>query len=413
MKKITLFLCITNFLFATNTVTYERYNDDAVNLVPELFSGINSLSLSAIENESTALYKLSHTSNTIMSLCYSTTLEGIEAHGGASKLSKYTLVAPVKKGQLHLIVPIRSRFKSIYDLERHNVSMDIEGTATDLIAQTLFLDAKITVSAFHYDLNEAMRRLIGGGLDAVVALGKSPIDVLQNYQGKFKLITVPASSGHKSVIINGSSYGLSTNTPTLSSDLLLIGKKDAIEKQSLNPLLSKITRNLLHSNQADVQSICANNGIYPLSVSSTLRSSCNQYQNELQSSGEHKGEVIVALDLLRQANSIEEIEIYNDALRHNKAVGGLSYDTEVAKLKQVHRFYKNAHGSKLIIKSYVNSNEGDAYQNAQFIFKQLRKMGINRGDMILKSFNQSTFCHNNQKAHCNFLNRKILFEFLN
>ena len=66
-----------------------------------------------------------------------------------------------------------------------------------------------------------------------------------------------------------------------------------------------------------------------------------------------------------------------------------------------------------MIKSYVNSNETDAYDNAQYIFKQLRRMGVSRSDMIIKSFNNSTFCKNPQKPYCSFLNRKIIFEFLN
>lgn len=410
MKNILTFLLLSGSLMAGITTSYERNNDDAERLVPELFGGVNNISLSPAVNESKALYQLSHNSNTVMSLCYSTTLESIQQHSSSDKLSKYLLVTPVLKGELHLIVPANSRFKTIYDLDRHNVSMGLEGTATHLTAQSIFLDAHIGVSEFHYDLNEAMRRLIGGGLDAVVALGKSPISILGNYQGKFKLLSVPSTGSHRSATIQASQYGLSRNVMTLASDLLLIAKKDAVNKQSLNTLLSKVTRNLLHANGTDINSICSGNGNYGLNVSRSLSSTCTQYQNELASSG--KGKVVVALDLLRQANTIDDVEIYYDALRHNKAVGGLSFDTESAKLKQVYSFYTKNKGAKLMIKSYVNSNEGDAYSNAQFIFKQLRKMGISRSDMIIKSFNQSSFCQDTQKPHCGFLNRKITFEFM-
>lgn len=410
MRGVILSILLTYSLVAGITTSYERNNDDAGRLVPELFNGVDNLSLSPAENESKALYQLAHRDNTVMSLCYSTTLEGIKRHSSTDKLSKYLLVTPVLKGELHLIVRANSRFKTIYDLERHNVGMGFQGGATHLTAQSVFVDANIAVSEFHYSLNESMRRLIGGGLDAVVALGKAPIDVLGNYEGKFKLLSVPSTGHHRSATIQASQYGLSRNVMTLASDLLLIAQKDAVNKQSLNTLLSKVTRNLLHAHGTDVNSICSGNGNYGLNVSPTLRSSCIQYENELASSG--KGEVVaVALDLLRQANSLEEVEIYSDALRQNKAVGGLSFETEAAKLKQVYGFYKNGGGSKLMIKSYVNSNENDAYLNAQFIFKQLRKMGISRSDMIIKSFNQSSFCKNPQKPHCGFLNRKITFEF--
>ena len=408
MRGLILFSLLTLSLTASVTTSYERDNDDAGRLVAELFSGVNNISLSPVKNESKALYQLSHNDNTAMSICYSTTLENIKRHSKVDKLSKYLLVTPLLKGELHLIVSSNSRFKTIYDLERHNIGMGLEGTATHLIAQSIFLDANIPVSEFHYTLNESMRRLIGGGLDAVVALGKAPIDVLKNYKGKFKLITVPSTGSHMAATIDGSKYGLSSSTMTLASDLLLIAKKDSVNKQSLNTLLSKVTRNLLHANETDVNSICSGNGNYGLSVSRSLSSSCTQYQNELASSRGKK--VVVALDLLRQASSLEMVEIYNDALRYDKAVGGLSFDTESSKLKQVYNFYKQNKGAKLMIKSYVNSNEGDAYSNAQYIFKQLRRMGIPRSDMIIKSFNQSSFCQDTKKPYCNFLNRKITFE---
>ena len=404
---ITLFTCS---LLATVTSSYESSNDDAERLMPELFNKVNSVSLSPMPNESKALYQLSHNANTVMSLCYSTTLENIKKHSKADKLSKYLLVTPVLKGEVHLIVSINSRFKTIYDLERHNIGMGPVDTATNLIAQSIFLDANIPVSEFHYTLNESMRRLIGGGLDAVVALGKVPIDVLGSYRGKFRLLNVP-STYHRATTIDGTNYGLASNTNTMASDLILIAKKDAVDKYSLNTVLSKVTRNLLYANGTDTSSICSDNGNYGLSVSPTLSSTCTQYQNEQLRSGSKK--LVMTLDLLRQADSIDAVEIYTDALRQNKTVGGLSSETEVAKIKQVYNFYKEAKGSKLMIKSYVNSNENDAYENAQYIFKQLRRMGISRSNMIIKSFNNSTFCKNPQKPYCNFLNRKITFEFLN
>jgi len=410
MKKLIIFILCGYSLMAAVTTSYERSNEDAQKIVSEVFSGVKNISLSPVQNEGKALYQLSHTDNTVMSLCYSSTLDGIRQHSSEDKLSKYLLVTPLLKGQVHLIVSSNSRFKTIYDLERHNVSMGEEGTSTHLTAQSIFIDANINVSEFHYSLNEAMRRLIGGGLDAVVALGKAPIDVLGNYDGKFKLISVPSTGNHQSATIDASNYNLSANTMTLASDLLLIAKKESVSKYSLNTLLSQVTRNLLHGQGTDVNAICSGNGNYGLNVSPTLRSTCTQYQNELVSSG--KSKVVVSLDLLRQANTIDDVEIYYDSLRQNKAVGGLSSDTELAKLKQVYNFYKSAGGSKLMIKSYVNSNESDAYENAQFIFKTLRKMGISRSNMIIKSFNQSTFCKNPQKPHCGFLNRKITFEFI-
>ena len=411
MRGLILFTLFTCSLLANITATYESSNDDAERLMPELFNKVNSVSLSPMPNESKALYQLAHNSNTVMSLCYSTTLENIQKHTKSDKLSKYLLVTPVLKGEVHLIVNINSRFKTIYDLERHNVGMGVVDSATNLIAQSIFLDANVPVSEYHYSLNESMRRLIGGGLDAVVALGKAPIDLLGSYQGKFRLLNVPSTSYHRATTIDGSKYGLATNTSTLASDLVLISKKEAVDKYSLNTIFSKVTRNLLYANGTDVNSICSDNGNYGLSVSPTLNSACTQYQNEQLSSGSKK--VVMTLDLLRHADSLDAVEIYSDALLKNRTVGGLSSETEVAKIKQVYNFYREAKGSKLMIKSYVNSNENDAYENAQYIFKTLRKMGISRSDMIIKSFNESTFCKNPQKPYCSFLNRKITFEFLN
>lgn len=409
MKSLIIFFLFNYFLIAGVTTSYENNNDDARILIPKLFNGVNNISLSPTNNESQALYQLSHKKETLMSLCYSTTLEGIIKHNTSDKLSKYMLVTPILKGEVHLIISANSRFRTINDLEKHNVSMGVEGTANNLIGKSIFLDANIPISEFHYSFNEGMRRLLGGGIDAVVALGKSPLALLSNYKGKFKLLSIPSNGTHRNATIRNDVYGLAGNTMTISSDLLLIAKRKEIEQHSLNTLLSQVTRNLLHSNGVDIPSLCSNNGNYGLSVSSTLNASCTQYKNELANSG--KGKVIVALDLLRQANSIEEVEIYNDALRKNKAIGGLSFDTESAKFKQVYDFFKKEKGSKLIIKSYVNSNEGDAYTNAKFIFKYLRKMGINRGDMIIKSFNNNNFCLDNKQHECNFLNRKIIFEF--
>lgn len=406
MKRLFTFIALTYSLVAGVNTSYERNNEDVQNIVPKLLKGITSISLSPVQSESKALYQLSHSSSTVMSLCYSTTLENIQAHTQEDKLLKYMLVTPVHKGEVHLIVARNSRLKTVYDLERHNIGMGLEGSSTHLIGQSLFLDADISVREFNYTLNESMRRLIGGGLDAVVAIGKAPIQTLKNYQGKFKLISIPATGSHRNTNILGHSYGLSMDTMTLSGDLLLIAKKDALH--SSTPLWSKTIRNLLFSKDTDVNALCSDNGHYGLSVFRGLKSACTEYQNQALSRGDKK--VVIALDLLRQSNSLDEIEIYNDALRHGMSVGGLNFNTESSKLQQVYKFFKKNKNAKLLIKSYVNSTEGDAYSNAQFIFKQLKKMGIRRSNMIIKSFNQSTFCTNSQKPHCDFLNRKIIFE---
>lgn len=408
LKGVTLLTLLSTLLFSTVTISYDRNNDDAQTAISQTFNGVDNISLSPAPNEGKALYELGNFDQTVMAVCYSSTLDGIAQHGGSNKLSKYMLVTPLVKGELHLIVRKDSKFKSIYDLERRNISMGYDGSAVNLTAKSIFVDANIAVSEFNYELNEAMRRLLGGGIDAVVAIGHAPISILQNYEGKFKLLNVPSTGNYKSATIQGSKYGLGKDTMTFAGDLLLIAKKDAVAKYSLNTLLSSVTRNLLQSNNSTLNEICSNNGNYGLSVSPSLRSSCTQYQNELASQG--SSEVVITLDLLRQANSIGEIEIYNDALRHNTAVGGLSFDTEQAKLKQLSALFAKEKGAKLLIKSYVNSSEGDAYSNAQYIFQYLRKTGVNRSNMIIKSFNESSFCHDPNKPYCSFLNRKITFE---
>jgi len=413
MKSLSIVALLSSYIFAGVNVSYDSKNDAVSSLVAKLFGGVENISLNPASNEAKALYDLKTLSSPTMAICYSNTIDGIKAQGGSEKLDEYLMLTPLLKGQLHLIVRANAPFKSIHDLERHNVSMGLSGSALNLTSKTLFIDSNVGVSEFNYDLNEAMGRLLGGGVDAVVAIGNAPIEELKKYQGHFKLLNV-ASSGKKSTTIGADKYGLSGDVISVASDLILIAKKEVVTQNNLTPLASKITRKLISDKLSSVEAICSNNGGYSLSVSPTLSTTCTQYQNELISSG--KKEVVITLDLLRQANSIEEIELYIDSLQSSQMIGGLSKDTELSKLQQVYNLLKKqkerSPNAKLMIKSYVGSTQSDGYENAQVIFKYLQKSGISRGDMIIKSFNQDTFCKDPKKQHCNFLNRKLLFEFI-
>ncbi|KIM05384.1 MAG: hypothetical protein KN64_02515 [Sulfurovum sp. AS07-7] len=415
MRSLALITLLSSYLFSGVVVSYERTNEDAQAMVSKIFSGLEGVSLSPAQNEAKALYELKSSTSPTMALCYSNTIDGIKKQGGAERLLEYMMITPLLKGELHVIVRAGdTRFKSINDLERHNVGMGLSGTALNLMAKSLFVDNDIGVSEFNYELEESMGRLMGGGLDAVVAIGQAPIGTLKRYEGKFKLLNVASVNNSRSATIPASSYGLSGDVMSIASDLLLIGKKDSIAQNNLTPLMSKLTRKLISHKSTNMESICSNNGQYPIPVASTLASNCTQYQNELVSSG--KKEVVVTIDLLRVASRIEDIEIYMDALSANQMVGGLSNDSENAKLKQVFGYFQkhkeSSPNSKLLIKSFVGSSQGDAYSNAQVVFKYLQKSGISRGDMVIKSFNQDSFCLNPQKPHCNFLNRKVIFEFV-
>lgn len=412
MRLLILIASLFSFLLSESKISYDRTNIELERVLYKSVNNLNDLSLNPALDESRALYNLGRLNDVVMATTLSTTLEGIYKQN-PSKLSKYQIVAPLKKGKLHLVVNKNSPYRTIYDLDGRNLNVGKENNGIHLFSRTLSNSLNIYFKPQFYAQKDAISAVISGALDAVLFVSDEPEEILVAYKEHIRLINIPVIDGFTNTVIKKENYALEDDINTINADLVLLAKKSFIQSYGQT---SQIIKNLLNHNKSRLGELCSNN-YYKVELSTYFTSECSAIKvkqaESKKSTFKSKRKEKSTFTLVKPINSIEDVVVYYQSFKGIKTLGGLNKKTELDKLKKVVQFYKEeseeSSPSKLLIKSYSNHN--DSYTQGKLISKKLRKLGINRNYIIIKSFNRKTSYKNDDKRH-NYLNKIIKFEIL-
>lgn len=404
-----LIVCI-NFLLSNTNITYDRNNLFLENSLHKIVSDIPSLSLKPVINESKALYELGKLSTVSLSTTTQTILNGIYQNT-PKKLLNYTLLSSLRKEVVYIIVNKSSPYKTIYDLNNRNISINQENSAMDLFTLSLTSSLGLTFNKYYEDTKTAVSNMLQrNGLDAVIFSGSLPSSIIEKYKEYIRLINIPNMESFQSTIIGKDIYRQKEDTRTIQSNILLIGKNEYIKEnpEVVNQLINKILENINTSFNCTFK--------VPIIQSySYLNQMCqNILKDSTSAISKTRKKTKVILNLVKEINSVEDIEIYVGSLFKNTTIGGLSKKTELKKLTKVIQYYTQEKSLeseiKIIIKSYANNASG--YRGGKKIFKLLQKKGVSRGNMIIKSFNTKKICKEENSEECQYLENKVTFEFL-
>lgn len=409
MRVILFFLLLfSNTLFANTKIVYDRNNIELEQILSKIVFNIDSVTTKPVLNQSKGLYQIKNFDDVSLATTLSVTLDAIN-NRDASKIDNYTLVSPLATQQIHIVVSKTSRFKTIYDLNKRNVDVGIEENAMDYFTLSLSSAFNLKFNNQYNDVDRAIFSMINGaGIDAVIFSDKVPSSYLSKYKEYVRLINIPSMRGFKQTIINKDIYKQKNDTISVESDMLLICKN---EYAQTNPAeINKMIDNIFKNPKIDKNAICNKN--YVIKTAPYQIMACGNFiklQKEAKEAKKPKSVKKPSLNLIKKIESVEDIQVYNYALVKNKNFGGLNKKTELKKLNQLVKLYKDEEASKIIIKSY--SSDGNAYQAGQKVFKLLKKKGISRSNMIVKSFNENR-CNDKSDTTCIYLNSKVLFEFI-
>jgi len=405
MRIIVLFFIIfVDSFFANVNIAYDRNSIKLEQILSKTVFNISNISLKPALNQSKALYKIKHLDDVVMATTHSVTVNALHSKN-PDKVNKYTLISTLEKQDIHIVVRKNSKYRTIYDLKARNVNVGIEGNAMDFFTMTLSSALNLNFNNQYYKKEDALSNMLqAGGIDAVIFSDKVPSKLLSKYKNLIRLISIPSIKGLKQTIIAKDIYTQETDSMSVESDMLLVGTNNYINS---NPAaINKIVDNIFINKNINKSEICNKN--YVIKGLKYQVSKCNNFI-KLKNTDKPKKNIVV-YNLVKKISSLEDIEIYTYALVNNKIFGGLSKKTELKKIDKLMEYYKEENGSKIIIKSY--SNNSSAYKGGQKIFKLLKKRGVKRGDMIIKSFNTKKRCDSDKDIDCKYVHTKVKFEFL-
>ena len=199
--------------------------DACINLKPMVTKG-------SVQN----LYELLSTKYVALAIVQSDVLGQFReiARGGSRKakkiLQRLRLVKPLYMEEVHFITQSDSFLKNIQDIEKAKINVGPIGSGTamssHLIYQELFGHKIPRENIYHYNYNEALKRLLRGELDVVVMVGGQPLAKLSNMperaKNSIKLLSYDDDSKNQVV-----SYEITTlkkrNYPWLEEDINTIG----------------------------------------------------------------------------------------------------------------------------------------------------------------------------------------------
>ena len=406
MKHILLYftLFIYTLLSASTNVAYDRNSVEIEQILSKITFDVKGVSTKPVLNQSKGLYEIKNFEEVSMTTISSVTLNAIFKND-ATKANSYTLISPLETQQIHIAVNKLSQYKTIYDLNNRNVNIGIEGNAMDLFSMSLTSVFKIMFNKQYNRPNSAIANMLqGGGIDAVMFSGKVPSAYLTKYKAHIRLISIPSMAGFKQTMIDKKIYNQDSDTMSIESSLLLISTNEYLNNNPMS--VNKIIDNIFINKQVNKSGICNKN--YVLKTYQYQKSKCISFIRTKNVSKSNKPQKKV-LNLVKTITSVEDINIYTNALLHNKGFGGLSKKTELNKLNKLIKYYKEEGAKKIIIKSY--SSNSKAYKEGQKIFKLLKKRGVKRGNMIIKSFNENR-CSKKTNIECQYINNKVTFELL-
>jgi len=402
MRVLIFLIAISSFVFATVRIAYDRNNIYLEEYLNKTTASIENIKLVPMKSDTTVLYELGQLGNVDLAVTNATVLNGINQND-SNKLSNYTLITPLKSEVIFIAVSKNSSYKSIYDLNNRNINFGIENSALDLFSLTLSSNFNLVFNRYYDDSDIALNNMIrGSGLDAVVFSSNIKSELFQKYKDSIRFLNIPNIQGLRQKSFKKTLIFQEKDLHTVKSDLVLISKKEFIEN---NPEIANQIINQV-SNHISIENMCSTN-ISIIQSYSYLNQVC-----QAKRKSKFPNKQVKVLNLIKKINSIEDIEIYLYSLLKNESIGGLNKDTEIKKLNKLVAFFKEEKSlggaEKLIIKSHANGSLG--YKGGKRIFKLLRKKGISRSDMIIKSFNLKNDCKDNEE--CQYINNKVVFELL-
>jgi len=407
MKTIffTLIL-LSQAIFANTNIAYDRNNIELEQILSKIVFNIPTIATKPVLNQSKGLYQIKNFDDVSITTIMLITLNAIN-NNNPNKVKKYTILSPLQQQQLHLVVSKNSRYKTIYDLNNRNVNVGREGNGIDLFTLSLSSVFKLKFNNQYNDTEASILNMIkGAGIDAVMFSDKVPSKYLNKYKDYIRLINIPTMKGFKQSLINKKVYKQNNDTISVASDTLLIATNKYVNNTPDDT--NKLIDNIFKNSKIDKSAICNQSYMFP--IYPYQKSTCTHYAQSLKSPNKSNYTRKISLSLVKKINTIEDIEIYNYALVKNILFGGLSKKTELKKINLLLKFYKEeGKSSKIIIKSY--SSTGNANKAARKLFKILKKKGVSRGKMIIKSFNEQK-CSNTSDNNCKYINSKITFEFI-
>ncbi|MDF1875249.1 hypothetical protein JHD48_05850 [Sulfurimonas sp. SAG-AH-194-I05] len=414
MKLIIYVLLFTQSIFASTQISYDRNNIHLEKILNKITYSEAEISLKPYANQSQALLGIKNLDTVSIVASHVSTIDAIYK-SNPTIATKYSVLAFLQEQSIHIAVRKGARFKTIYDLHKRNVNVGREANAMDLFANTLSTVFKLNFKNQYNHTQDALNNMIhNGGIDAVLFTDTVPSNLLLPYKDSIQLLNIPNIQGFKQRLIPKNAYAQSDDVMSIESDLILI----ATQKYIINnaDAVQRLIENIFSSATIKGRTLCTKK--YSLRTATRVAKECkkniqvldsNTPKQSLQRKPKKRG-----LNLVKKIETIEDIELYSYPLFKNKSFGKLTRAGELKKIKQLIHFYEEEKTlnkkTKLIIKSY--SNTGNSYALAQKTFKILKKKGIPRSSMIIKSFNTQKKCNASMHVECKYIQTKILFEFL-
>lgn len=402
MRVFVFLIALISFSLASVKIAYDRNNLFLEEHLNKITSSMESTKLVPMESETAGLYEMGQLDSVNMAVTSIIVLNGINQND-STKLSKYSLITPLKTESIFIAVNKNSKYKSVYDLNNRNVNFGLENSFLDLFSVTLASSFNLFFNKYYGDNEEALNNMLGGnGLDAVVFSSDINSKLFQKYKGSVRFLSIPNIEGLKQKSFEKTLVSQEKDLYTVKSDLVLIAKKTFLENspEIANKIVNQASKHISSENMCSTH-------INIISKSPYLIQACESKKSKGTSS--KAKEPVKVLNLVKKIDSIEDIEIYLYAILKNKSFGGLNKETEAKKLHKVVEFFNEEKSlgtaKKILIKSYAKGKLG--YQGGKKIFKLLQKKGISRGDMIIKSINIQNKCKDQE---CLDINSKVSFE---
>jgi uncharacterized protein len=110
----------------------------------------------------------------------------------ATAFDKIKVVLNLYPEEIH-VLSNKKEIQSFYHLEGKRVSVGTEGSGSAVSAAVLFTVYDINPTVFFDAVEDAIKRMDEGGLDAMIFVGGAPVPFIGKLGGKMHLVRLPAS----------------------------------------------------------------------------------------------------------------------------------------------------------------------------------------------------------------------------
>jgi hypothetical protein len=207
-------------------LSYDRSNFEIEKVLGYALKNTSGIIAKPVASEARALYELGHLHEVGLAVSYSNTLIEIQKEAQKDSLLKYTVVTPLIKGQLHIVVPKNSGIKTFHDLDGKSVNVGLKDGPLHLLSNAIAKKTNTYVKPYFFDSESALNGMLSGeGVDAVFIADSAPVKFLEKYSKYIRLINLFVPFGQDKVTIQKKHYGMEGDISTISTDLILLGKK--------------------------------------------------------------------------------------------------------------------------------------------------------------------------------------------